>query len=539
MKKINPAQFAKTISDGQTVNAAGGTVYKIDDWARLDRYLILGSESGTYYVNANKFTLDNVKSVISCIEKDGIRVVKRTVEISDQGLAPKNDQAIFVLALCLTKGDKATKAFVRSVFNSVVRTASHLTMFVDFANQIRGWGRALRSVVSDWYLQNGSDPDRNISNLVYQTMKYANRNGFTQRDILRLCHVKPKNVLQSTLFNWITNPDNIPVLPNKENESLLKEISEDLYKYAVAKNLSSFDKEKIIDYVLKYSLPHEVIPSVMKNEPEIWQALFDAGMPLNALIRNLGKMSSLNLFPNSGINTENVINIFNNDEYIEKSRIHPINVLNQMEGYRRGVGRSGLKWCPNKRILDAFESMFYKSFKNVEPTGKRYLLGLDISGSMSWNFIQSMALNASQVSVAMAMTTLRTEEQCAIFGFADHIIGLNITKESSLKQALKATECPFGSTDCSALIRFAIKNKIAVDSFIIYTDNETWCGEKNGPARSLWKYREISGIPAKLIVVACTATDYSIADPNDPGMLDIAGFSSAVPQVISYFSSKN
>jgi 60 kDa SS-A/Ro ribonucleoprotein len=37
-------------------------------------------------------------------------------------------------------------------------------------------------------------------------------------------------------------------------------------------------------------------------------------------------------------------------------------------------------------------------------------------------------------------------------------------------------------------------------------------------------------------VVGMTATNFSIADPNDPGSLDVAGFDSAVPQLITDFS---
>ena len=36
---------------GQIPNAAGGFYYPIDDWTLLDRFLILGSEAGTYYVS--------------------------------------------------------------------------------------------------------------------------------------------------------------------------------------------------------------------------------------------------------------------------------------------------------------------------------------------------------------------------------------------------------------------------------------------------------------------------------------------------------
>ena len=41
------------------------------------------------------------------------------------------------------------------------------------------------------------------------------------------------------------------------------------------------------------------------------------------------------------------------------------------------------------------------------------------------------------------------------------------------------------------------------------------------------------GMPAKLVVSGMTASDFSIADPRDAGMLDIAGFDAAFHTVFS------
>ena len=43
------------------------------------------------------------------------------------------------------------------------------------------------------------------------------------------------------------------------------------------------------------------------------------------------------------------------------------------------------------------------------------------------------------------------------------------------------------------------------------------------------------GIPAKMIVVGMTSNGFSIADPDDAGMLDVVGFDTAVPQIMSDF----
>ena len=47
----------------QVPNSAGGYAWELDDWARLDRFLILGSEGGTYYVSERKLTKDNAACV--------------------------------------------------------------------------------------------------------------------------------------------------------------------------------------------------------------------------------------------------------------------------------------------------------------------------------------------------------------------------------------------------------------------------------------------------------------------------------------------
>jgi 60 kDa SS-A/Ro ribonucleoprotein len=45
-----------------------------------------------------------------------------------------------------------------------------------------------------------------------------------------------------------------------------------------------------------------------------------------------------------------------------------------------------------------------------------------------------------------------------------------------------------------------------------------------------------SGIPAKLIVAGMASTGFSIADPDDGGMLDVVGFDSAAPAVMADFA---
>jgi len=94
---------------------------------------------------------------------------------------------------------------------------------------------------------------------------------------------------------------------------------------------------------------------------------------------------------------------------------------------------------------------------------------------------------------------------------------------------------PMGGTDCALPMVHALKERWEVDTFVVYTDNETWAGSIH-PVQALQQYRRETGLPAKLIVVGLTATQFTIADPSDAGMLDVVGFDASAPAVMADFS---
>jgi 60 kDa SS-A/Ro ribonucleoprotein len=183
---------------GQVPNSAGGYAWPVDDWVQLDRFLVLGSENGTYYIRPQKLTIDNANAIILCLDEDGVRVVNRVVEVSQDGRAPKNDPALFVLAMAAGLGDEATRKAAIESLPKVARIGTHLFHFLDYVEGFRGWGRALRRGIGEWYT--GMDAER----LAYQAVKYQQRDGWSHRDALRLAHPKAPTELHDQLFNWIT-----------------------------------------------------------------------------------------------------------------------------------------------------------------------------------------------------------------------------------------------------------------------------------------------------------------------------------------------
>ena len=136
----------------------------------------------------------------------------------------------------------------------------------------------------------------------------------------------------------------------------------------------------------------------------------------------------------------------------------------------------------------------------------------------------------------MAMATFRTEPQAYAMGFADSFRDLGFTRLSTFNEAMAKTRNQnFGRTDCALPMVWALENKINVETFVVYTDNETYHGAIH-PHQALEKYRNKMGIAAKLVVVGMTTTKFSIANPSDAGMMDCVGFDTATPAAIASFA---
>ncbi|XP_033883710.3 RNA-binding protein RO60-like isoform X4 [Acipenser ruthenus] len=255
-------------------------------------------------------------------------------------------------------------------------------------------------------------------------------------------------------------------------------------------------------------------------------------MPLTVMMRNLGKMTA-----DMVLTTGEVAMVCEQlqNENILKTRVHPFNVLMALEMYKKGSGNRGkLTWNPDKDILEALDSAFYTSFKNVEPTEKRLVLAVNVSDSMNSTVLGS-SVTAAYVAAAMTMVFARTEKDSHIGFFSHSMVPCPVTADMTLAQVVKEFEkITMGTTDCALPMLWALETNTVADVFIVFTDNETWLGDIH-PAEALRKYRNKMGIFSKLIVCGMTSDGFTIADPQDRGMLDICGFDSGALEVIQCF----
>lgn len=528
-------------------NSAGGFTFTVSPWDQLDRFLILGTEAGTFYLKEQELTIQNAQNVLRLIGEDGIRVVNRVVEISDSGRAHKNDPALFVLAMASAADNDATRQAALAALPKVARIGTHLFHFAAFVDGMRGWGRALKRAVANWYL------DMPLDRLANQAIKYQARDGWAHRDLLRLGHPKTDELERDAIFRWMIGGmdavgdsdyvrgspetgDRVAIARGNANNMLHPQI----HAFEQAKRATK--AKEIIKLIRDANLPREAIPTQFLNEAAVWEALLQ-NMPVAAMIRSLGKMSTVGLLTPMSAAEKLVKAKLSDTDVLRKARLHPMAVLAAFLTYGSGRGVKGSNvWNVNRAVVDALDQAFYGTFKNVVPTGKNTMLALDVSASMTWDNCGGIpGLTPRVGSAAMALITANVESSYEFVAFTSGSSGiseLKVSPRQRLDDVVKTINgMPMGGTDCALPMVHALSAKLPVESFAVYTDNETWAGRIQ-PSEALKKFRNSMGIPAKLAVVGMTSTGFSIADPKDAGMMDFVGFDASAPAIMADFFRK-
>lgn len=518
------AKVARDLEDRVTLNSGGKEVYKVSDLEQLRRFLFLGTEKGSYYVSEKQLTITNV----TCLERllkdedNHDTIVALFGEYARKAF--KKDYLIFALARTCSYGDEKLRKRAYDLLPVVCGIPTHLFAFVESYkrcskefNGSTGWNALHKRSLRKWFL---SKPRQDLA---YQMTKYNHRNGWTQKDLIRLIHIKPADECDDELLRYFVK-ETIPSDPPKSPAL------EFLVDYEAVKR--STDKDYVIEKVKRWNLAWEHVPTQFMKDADVMNALATK-MPMVALLRNLNRLTALGVFEKFPETLDTVLAKLT----FEKTIVHPLQFLIALKMYAQGQGDLGsLVWEPLPTITERLNKAFYASFNSVEPTNKRFLVAMDVSGSMSCgNVCGIRCMNAAEVSCAFAMVLMSVEPCCDVMGFSHEFKRLPISHTDPLETNLqKISGIAFGSTDISLPMTWAMANDKDYDVIVVLTDNETNCNAIS-PAKALRQYRTHVGHGCKLVVIATCANEFTVADPSDRDMLDCAGFDASTPDVIREF----
>lgn len=523
-------------------NDAGGYVFAKPLFTRLEDFLILGTAGGTYYVDEKRNTYDNVLVVTEALAEDGVRAVRLALEVSTgkPPRAPRNNPALYLLAAAIGLGDLGTRRAAAAALPRVARTTFHQAVFFGYWKALHGKpsgrggtspriGRLTRTALAGLVL--GPDPDQ-VAFRACKAMSRKTPSGedFALRDLLRIAHPKPDGPEREALFGWITG-----AVPDERARELLPSVDAFLTAKAVT------DAREAVRVVTERGVPWEFLPDAVLRDAEVWAALVET-IGMTALLRNLARMTRLGtLKPLSGA-TRRVAERLTDPRALAAARIHPLDVYLALRVYGSGCSRPNPRlepqlWQPVPAVCDALEEAFDLSFGHVEPTGRRLLIAVDSSGSMG--AFKALASGsdlgtAYQVACAMAAILLRTEGPNAHAIEVDlSVHAAKVTGRTRLRE-IDGWRPAGGGTNLALPFTHAREQHITADAVLVLTDSETWHGRAHA-SQELEAYRKTVNPQARCIVAALTPVPGTIGDPQDPGVLNIAGFDASLPQIVGAF----
>jgi 60 kDa SS-A/Ro ribonucleoprotein len=506
-------------------NLAGGYAYDAGIWVALRRWLLTGSEKNTFYQTKEEQTCKNVEFLQKAIAEDSSKVAEAIVDASDKGI---NNHTPILALVFLSMGDDKAKIWFRTIFNKIIRTASHLYEFIEYVKDIRGFGQTIHKAVNGWILSKKADE------LEYQFLKYQNRNDWSVRDVLRKFKPVPSNGPTNLVFGYFAG--------KVEEFDSLRALDR-IYAFETLKK--GADEKFVVKTILDYNLTHEMIPGNIARTPGIWEALFYK-MPINAVVRNLGNLTDKGVFKSK----DNIIALEKkfNAEAIKRGRVHPIVLCSALKVYANpGLveRKSSLSWTAVPAVVDVLEEAIKIAFESVEPTNKTFYHAIDISGSMYSTPQGNLGLVPAEIAAIMTLATIKSERFYFTAGFSSRACDFDgIRKGTSFKDIVEQrhltgapAELRSQYTNLGSAIQYAIDKEIKADVLVFWTDGQSWKGEH--PSVLMDQYRRKMNSEAKAIYVILGAyTDaMTLAKPGDRNSYDIAGFSSDTVKVIQMIAS--
>lgn len=519
-----------------TRNNAGGFTFAKDLWTKLEDFIVLGTEGGTYYLGEDRLTSLNVSVVTQAIKTDGVRAVELATEISTARppRAFKNKPAIFVLAAALAQGDLETRRAVRARMYQVARTTDHLSAFWGYYKALSGKriGRIARGTLAGWFL-NGTTEQVAWKALKARQRRTPQGEPLALRDVLRIAHPQADTCEREALFGW---------LAGNVSDAQAREQIPAIDDYLTAQAVKS--PREAVNVVRVRGVPWEYLPSEVLGSPQVWDALIDT-IGITALIRNLARMTQIGTLKPLGSATDKVVQRLCNAGELARGRVHPMDLFLALRVYNSGQAQPSPKapvrtWTPLPVISDALEESYELAFGNVRPTGKRLLAAVDSSGSMSSTWGGTLSYGGSplgspyEIGCAMAAMLARIEPNVHVIDVDTSVHASKVTRRINLRE-IASWRPSGGGTNLSLPFEYAQRERLEVDGFIVFTDNETWAGNYYHPSEALESYRRRINPAARAVVASMTAAGHTIADPKDEGVLQMAGMDASLPKVATGF----
>lgn len=522
---------------------------KLDDLQKLKRFFYFGNENNLYVAGCPMFkplkaaVVDTGKIVREFVTAERGEVVVAEVAsfLKNESVEANRGPALFALAVCARHQDesKKTKQAAMKVLAQCVNTSADLFAFVWYCcillDSGKGWGRSLKKGIQKWFdARDGMTLAKIISQ---QKVGYS----WSYVDLLRVAHVKPKTEGAKLITNYI-----IHGLRETQEKYGGEKSTDDLqavlaYLAAVEEVKKATNEVAVAALVDKHRLPFCGTDGLVQQLPQVLVA-YSTHMTLKEIVDNFGCLAARHILEPLFPHAVDVTQRLNDQQALLHERISPIAVLYAIRVYEKGAVEN--KWTLNKAVKEALSAAFdFTVAHYFGRTDRRYLLAINLNRRYLTN--QNWAhgarpLQTVNAAAGLAIMLLRSETDVTVGYFNTSVHDLKLAKDVQLSDVYeelvnRATLHEEVKADLSAPLTWASEKKLEFDVFILFTDFRHPKAYVDLP-KCFREYRQNLNLPkAKFVVIGVTASHVSLANADDPSMLDVAGFDSTVPDIIQRF----
>lgn len=544
---------------------------------RLRRFLRTGLEGGRYQAGgaaaagATKFSSESAPTVHALLQEGrGLEVVKELVKLSESPAGGRPslvclEALAYTLALCAASDHRPTKKAAYAAFPQVCGCPVQLfavTRYLEAVSEGTGWGRAHRRAVAHWYTEEAV-AGGGARQLAARATRVVRRHRWTHADLLRLAHVRPPQHRPGVALVLCYLSRGLPAatkmleaLEEKEGEegkpSLDRAEAEEVMAYlrAVHEVRHTQDEQVAARLLEEHQLALQHVPSHLLRSKEVWLGLLRR-LPLDQLAEHIPRLARggmLHRSPLVGALVERLRAAAECsppplgplDTYALSKSLESGHQKQQQGGASGGKHHHHHQHRSAQQLAEVLAALHQHSFKAVSPSGKRYLVAVDVRGPMAHGRALGLggAVTPAEASALVLQALLKTGDPVTAVAFsARGLTTLAVDAETSLADiSRRMRETPMGPVDVSLPLRWAKEEGRPYDVVLVCTDNQTQ-GWASHPAQALKEYREACKLPqARFVVCAMCSRGFSLAAPDEMGMLDIAGCDGNTLQLIQDFA---
>ena len=504
VKSILKEKFNPVLSTADTVNHESAPAWTKPSKEMLEQFAMTGVLQQSFYATAEMHTEDALNILKANSAND---IAEAIVKGRNEGFV----RTFPILGLVyLSTVD--TELF-KQAFPKVILTGGDLGDFIDICKSMRGFGRSIKTAISDWL-------DKKMD--AYYAQKYRTQ----LADAIRLVRYKGD---RNSLTPYVLHTYGAAVkgwTPEKYSKLLENTPVLNAHEWFLIHCMDG-KLDKALAILKEHDLDVDSLTSVYdKFNAEIW-AEIARKTPVMRFLKYLNKFTAQNVFANKiGMDiAKSKLTV----ENLQKAKVFPFRLYT---AYCE-VGDTALRDLLAKVMNDYAEKTDWGVFNRYS-----WAICPDVSGSMTWS-LGKAKLRASDIAGMFSGFFNKGLDDCIVLPWDTRVHGFQANRyDSVMTQIRTISNARGGGTDMSCALQFMISNRIRKDCVVYITDTE----EYGNPWIEAWqRYRHVINDKAKAFIIRCDS--YATNPfPNDIaekwGIHPIYGFNDNVIKYMEYIISK-